>query len=470
MTNVLLITDVPRLMKIFSHLADEAHVHLRMVNSLERGGEEIVADKPAIVFVQTHLSGLSADILLKHLKKQLGRKRSRFVLLSPPEQVSGEVLALYQGHLDTSLDDAALSAAIRNMVADPGAKSKPGTSATETSPPSSPPRQATNTAEPDPEPDAGDGGTGQRPVPSLPPEAPAPLALPQIPEGSEPSLEEQGVTYAPRSRVSVYSEFTSSFDSAVNDMQPAAPVGGDSPVGDMHSWDRGEIESVESEPNRSKRTTFLLWFAPVLVAVIIVTVLQHRRSQQAAKVELTPAQPAAATLPTNQANAPLSAAPTPAGSQKPAGRPPAAGTATQSGDQAVIAAIAENRGSKVAPAAGRLTEVPDFIPRAGLDKGYGAANPGWERYKGHSTEFRIFREGTSIKALQVIDRGGKGVPESFMKAVLRQVSKHPAFVLGASEKKEGYEIQRGQVADNLKVVYYRDEHGGTIRAFVLTWQ
>jgi len=474
--NVLLITDVPRLMKIFSRLVDEAHINLRMVNSLERGGEEIVADKPALVFVQTHLSGLSADILLKHLKKQLGRKRSRFVLLSPPEQVSDEILALYQGHLDTSLDDASLSTAICKMVADLGVKTKPGSSTTE-APQLSPPQQAPHSTELATESNASDSGAGQHSASSLSPEAPVPLALPQVPESTEPSLEEQGVTYAPRQRVSVYSEFTSSFDSAVNDMQPAEPVGNPS-AAEAHSWGHEDIEIIDSTPSRSKRATFLLWFAPVLVAVIIVTILQHRRSQHAVKVEVTPAKPATATPPSNQTNTPLPAAPAvkapvaplAVGGQKPAGQPSATTAASPLGDQAVMSAIAENRTPKAAPAAGRLTALPDFIPRAGLDKGYGAANPGWERYKGHTTEFKIFREGGSIKALQVIDRGGKGVPESFMKAVLRQVCKHPAFVLGASEKKEGYEIQRGQVADNLKVVYYRDEHGGTIRAFVLTWQ
>lgn len=122
------------------------------------------------------------------------------------------------------------------------------------------------------------------------------------------------------------------------------------------------------------------------------------------------------------------------------------------------------------PGGTRLTELPDFIPRAGFDKQYSAANPGWERYKGEVTEFKVFREKGTIKAIQVIDRGGKGVPESFMKAVLRQVSKKPAFVPAATEKKEGYEIQRGQLADNtIRIVCYRDERGGTIRAFVLTW-
>jgi len=36
----------------------------------------------------THVSGLSAEILLMHLKKRLGRRRTRFVLLAPPDQTT----------------------------------------------------------------------------------------------------------------------------------------------------------------------------------------------------------------------------------------------------------------------------------------------------------------------------------------------------------------------------------------------
>jgi hypothetical protein len=118
----------------------------------------------------------------------------------------------------------------------------------------------------------------------------------------------------------------------------------------------------------------------------------------------------------------------------------------------------------------RPTALPDFIPRYAIDRAYAKSNPGWERYRGQVTEFKVFREGNSIKAIQVIDHGGDGVPESFMKAALRQVSKNPVFVTESSEKKEGYEIQRGRVSENLKVMYYRDDQGGKLRAFVLTWQ
>lgn len=144
-------------------------------------------------------------------------------------------------------------------------------------------------------------------------------------------------------------------------------------------------------------------------------------------------------------------------------------------DKAVLTAIAVNREKKVSSVAAapnaRLTTLPKFIPVNGLDKQYGTTNPGWELYRqGEVTEFKVLRKAQVIKAIQVIDRGGQGVSEAFMKRALRQVTKNPAFSIYTSEKKEGFEIQRGLVAENIKVVYYRDGSGGKLRAFVLTWQ
>jgi len=472
LTNLLLITDIPRLRKIFSRFSDEKDIRLRIVNNLEKGGEEIVADKPAMVFVQTHLSGLSADILLMHLKKQLGRKRSRFVLLSPPDQVSVETQKLYQGQLDTSLDDNALFDAIRDIIAGLGPKGKTPAAATEETS-TSPSQQAV--------------GTVDTQMPHQTAQASPELlsGTPAQPESAyhlttdvvEPSLEEQGVTYAPRSRVSVYSEFTSSFDSAVSSIQPAeAPDSYTKEHSD--SWDHEDIETVEPVQRRSNRTTFILWLAPILIAVVVVTLLQHSKSKNK-PVDITSQTPAIqpqAPVKSSAAPAPAQPAPaatTPTGS-KPGIQAPAAGADSQLSDKAVLMAIAENRGqkdqSKSVPASPRLKVLPDFIPRSGFDKEYSAANPGWERYKGNVTEFKVYRENDLIKAIQVIDRGGQGVPESFMKAVLRQISKKPVLIIEASEKKDGYEIQRGQVAENLKVVYYRDEKGGRLRAFVTTWK
>jgi hypothetical protein len=199
------------------------------------------------------------------------------------------------------------------------------------------------------------------------------------------------------------------------------------------------------------------------VAVITANPPQQAKphTQQAA-----PAQPQAVSAPKQAVSpAPIAAA-APNGTGKDA--------TMQLSDKAIISDIAGDRSRKETPgsaqASARPTKLPDFIPSYGKDKQYSAADPGWERYKGQVTEFKVFREKGFIKAIQVIDRGGQGVPESFMKGVLRQVAKKPAIILESSEKKDDYEIQRGRIADNLKVVFYRDEHGGRLRAFVLTWQ
>jgi DNA-binding response OmpR family regulator len=465
MSNILLITDVARLRKIFGRLSEDRNIRLRVVNNLEKGGEEITIEKPDVVFVQTHLSGLSADILIMHLKKQLGRRRSRFVLLASPGQVNDAILKPYQGWLDTSAEDSQLLAELQTLLvallSRPKKKAEPATAEPIPSIEFKPlPVSMAESA----------ALLGSPPVPVDVPvqQVTAELQPPPAPQPSaELSLEEQGITYSPRRRLSVYSEFNSSFDNAVNStpepesLEEAIP----SPA---HGWDAEEIDTVKSKPARTKRGAFLLWLAPVIVAVVVLTYLQQQRSAP------KPDQGDGKTAPRAQ----MSAAPNvqPAKTMPAATvMPPAAARDQESlSDKAVLNAIAENRASKNSPAVpsaeARPTKLPAFIPRSGFDKTFSAANQGWELYKGQVTEFKVLREGGAIKAIQVIDRGGQGVPESFMKGVLSQVAKNPVLSSESSEKKEGYEIQRGRVAANIRAVYYRDERGGKLRAFVLTWQ
>lgn len=469
MTELLLITDVPRLRKIFSKLTQDKEIRLRIANNLEQGGEEILAEKPAMVFVQTHLSGLSAEILLMHLKKQLGRKRTRFVLLSPPEQVSDDVFKLYQGQINTTLADEALYDSVRELVSSLTAKTKTAV----TSPDAA--RQEAIKLE------------AVSPAPAAAPLSPLPddekLLLPEltpdfdslpVAQQTESSLEEQGITYAPRPRISVRSEFTSSFENAVNSMQVS-----DQPESEVFvppdpalEWAPEDLVIPEQLQARSKRASFLLWLAPVLLAVVVVTFFQNKRTGQE-PVSLDVAAKKVPLSTPSVAGAPASKAPAIAIEHQPSAiNTPGslAGSETQLTDKAMLSAIAENQTQDPAKVVNRLTVLPEFIPRAGLDKGYTAANPGWERYKGRVTEFRVYRENSAIKAIQTIDRGGQGVPEDFMKTVLRQVSNKSAFIMESSENKEAYAIQRGRIADNIKAVFYRDQKGGRLRAFVLTWK
>ena len=447
MNNLLLITDVARLQKIFSRLTGNKDIRLRIVNNLEKGGEEIAAEKPDAVFVQTHLSGLSADILLMHLKKQLGRKHSRFVLLASADQTSDSILKPFHGWLDTSNEDSLLLSELQQLLA-----KLPG-------------KQKKNEAPAGAKKTVAAADLAPQEINSLPL---FPVATPHPPE---PSLEEQGVTYAPRRRMSVYSEFNSSFDSAVSSTPEPEHLEQATPPTPAHDWN---AENIETKSARSIKGTFLLWLVPVVVAVVVITYFQQQRSVPKPEPAVTKTVPSTVAVPAAQTPAAV-----PRGAAEP-GKVPAdvpkaaVKNMEQLSDKAVLADIAKIRGAKSpAPAAyseAPLTSLPDFIPRDGFDKKFGAANPGWERYKGRVTEFKVLREGNAIKAIQILDQGGKGVPESFMKSVLRQVAEKPVPKLEVTEKKDGYEIQRGSITEKIKVVYYRDENGGTLRALVLTWQ
>ena len=453
MSNLLLITDVARLRKIFGRLTEDKNIRLRVVNNLEKGGEEIAIEKPDVVFVQTHLSGLSPDILIMHLKKQLGRRRSRFVLLASPSQTSDAILKPYQGWLDTSAEDNQLISELQQLLITLLSKPKK----TKEAGPQEPTEFKAHPA----------SSAELSPLPSgnlLPDEVPPQLVhtelqLPAVtPPAAETSLEEQGITYAPRQRLSVYSEFTSSFDNAVSSTPEPEALGQATPTS-AYDWDAEDIEPTPPMPAQSKIATFILWLAPVIIAAIVITYLQQQKT--------TPKPDQSAAAVSAPGPAPTSMTP------KEAAQPT---TQDQLSDKEVLTSIAENRTpAKPAPATAagttaRPTVLPDFIPRYAIDKQFSTANPGWERYKGKVTEFKVLREDNAIKAIQIIDRGGQGVPESFMKATLRQVTKNPLSTVETTEKKEGYLIERGHIADNIRVVYYRDENGGKLRAMVLTWQ
>lgn len=454
MNNLLLITDVARLRTIFGRLTDDDNFRLRIVNDLEKGGEEIAIEKPDVVFVQTHLSGLSADILLMHLKKQLGRKRARFVLLASAGQTNEAILKLYHGWLNTSDEDDQLLAQLEQLLETLLSKPKMGDDALSD--------------------DFGDGT--QRPVGSADPSNP------------DASMEEQGLTYSPRQRVQINSDFNSSFDSAVSSTPEPASLKQTTPSMD-HDWSNDRDNTTADKPARSKKGMFLLWMIPVIIIVVAITYFQQKSPSKpvAADVKTAPVsgeKPSVAAVPSSN-GAPAPAATketTPSKESVPAKEaatkstsPTAISELDRVTDKAMLDALAGKKDPPPPPPvvisiAPEITALPRFIPAYGHDKNYSVNHPGWDLYVGNVTEFKVLREAQKIKAIQVIDRGWRGLTDPFLKRAFGQLVKNPSFSVYTSERKEGYKIQRGRMADNVKVVYYREEKSGLLRAFALTWQ
>ena len=110
-----------------------------------------------------------------------------------------------------------------------------------------------------------------------------------------------------------------------------------------------------------------------------------------------------------------------------------------------------------------------FVSGKSLDKSYSSTHPGWVRFIGYDSESRIYHQADSVKAIQLLDRSGNGLSSDMVETV-EKLSGKPVFLNPeTAETREGFFIQRGDLSDKLKVVYYRDIDSRNLRAIVLVW-
>lgn len=113
---------------------------------------------------------------------------------------------------------------------------------------------------------------------------------------------------------------------------------------------------------------------------------------------------------------------------------------------------------------GRL---PSFIPAAQLDPLYGDEHPGWERYLTPATEFKLFREHGILRAIQVIDRSGKGIGDPLFSRVLMEMAGSSRYVVESRQQQDEFLLERGRVLPRTPLVIYRKLSDRSVKAFVL---
>ena len=419
MVTILLIADQDRFERLFDFTAESPRIGFRISRSLRQGILDIAETPPAFLFIQNHLSGLSGEIIARHLVAEIAGRRPLVTLFG---EGSGcvPVPGVVDACLDAARPDEELVAAIIGLI------SNHADSAGESPSPAEPVTPADDAAAFPP------AGTGEAPpLPDSRPEAPAAGEPPPSKAEASPfdrtlqsALDE---TPAPVS----LAELEGSATPGLQAEGAAKPPG----TGNGALQSRGRA--------RRRQLPLYLGSAGILAAGVILFVVLLPAPKPALSPKSAPAKQGAGIAVKPPAVAPpASAVPSPAPPPKPAPAQAAKGLAT----------------------------LPGFIPREGLDKKYGASHSGWERYRGARTEFKIYRESTGIKAVQAIDRSGVGIPESFLRGALAQMTRTRDFTIGEREVQGKFRVEKGTIASGARLVIYRIGPKGSIRAFVVYFQ
>ncbi len=428
----LVITDIPRIAALFERLPVPGDQPV-VVGEIHRGIEELERLKPELIIIQNHLSGLSADILLKHLRSRLGRRKARFALISPAEHLDPELTARFAAILDPTLADEHLEQAVTALLLAPA----PAPSDNGQPPSVIPALQQPSLPEGAPPqiqapPETVDGPPRATVAPSIPP------GLAGLNSPTDETVPAPGTYERPgRPNRAIISAFSRHLDHTAEELRPQ-------PARLPAEEEAPDIRELQQEPpfpapvsgqGRSLRRP-ALWLSLAMVALVVAITWIQQRPRPVPPVTIE--RPPPATVP--------------AGVRQPPTTTAAAGP-----------------GPFPSHGSGRPKALPSFIPRSGLDPAYGKENPGWARYQGVANEFRVFRgKDGAIQALQVIDRSGAGIQDSFYAAVLKELAGATTMRATSSLIKEGYEIRRGMVG-GLDLVQYRDAQGGRLRGFVVSW-
>lgn len=113
---------------------------------------------------------------------------------------------------------------------------------------------------------------------------------------------------------------------------------------------------------------------------------------------------------------------------------------------------------------------PRFIPLGAPDAAYASAHPGWQRYIAKTMEFRVFREGGSLKAIQVISRQDKAITQELLASFLGEATGTGFYTVLSGAPMGGYFVEKGSAGKGAEVIVYRKKRGREIRALVVAYR
>ncbi|GFO63083.1 hypothetical protein [Geomonas paludis] len=103
-------------------------------------------------------------------------------------------------------------------------------------------------------------------------------------------------------------------------------------------------------------------------------------------------------------------------------------------------------------AAGNL---PGFIPKVPADAAYAAAHPGWELYRGHRKEFRVYREQGKVRAIQVLPEGESDLNEGMLGRYFKEATGADLPPDGETRAQNGLALETRKAKNGAEIAIYR---------------
>ncbi len=406
MLRALLIADQQRLHALVAASLGGCGVQLTIISSLASGIEQAAANHPDLLFVQGRLSGLSTEIVSRHVAGHVDLNRTISVIFVDPDEDPG-MISPPQICLDLTLPDATLENHIVALL-----KAAQSSSAKESAPP---PATASDEFIPDASPMPAPPGQ----IPVVPP-----------PDG----------TVATRFEAELDTELARRQDDAA----AAAPTPADVPPSANVRPSVGQAEAAELAA-RSRRLIVTGAILTTLIAgALLATLLSVPKSPPSPKVT------AAARPATPPAMVRRSTATRPAPEQRTS--PPGAALPTAK-----------------TPAPLR-DPLPSFVPADGRDPAYATANPGWERYQDARQEYKVFWEGERLMAIQVIDKSGAGLSPAFFTKSMQELAGVRDYRMTGREVRDNHLVKKGLLGKRGSIIIYKDRGDSVLQAFVIHFE
>jgi len=115
----------------------------------------------------------------------------------------------------------------------------------------------------------------------------------------------------------------------------------------------------------------------------------------------------------------------------------------------------------------KCLSLPSCIPLGSPDNLFTSTHPGWQRYETDTFEYRVYTEIRDVKAIQVIAKRGRSIPDDFFASFVNQITTDNRFTLKSTSVKGGSIVENGLLGNMAEVLRYRNKKDGTMIAFVV---